>query len=443
MSLQTRNERQIRNVSLGQTWKTGWQITTVQSEITLTFDDGDRELTVTPTGTVYYFIKNKRYELSEAKSIIIDDTEGLWYIYFNGLTLTASQTSWDWQLADICGVAMIHWNAANNTGNRVLWECHGFDMSASTHATKHHCEGMQYDAESAGLVVTAGGNPGQIGITEGDVHDEDIEIKITDGVGGGLFEQDIGDPAKLPVFWKTGASGLWRKVAATSYPFYDNAGADRVYYNQFTGGAWQRTELAPNKYTAYWVYIFNDKDEPILSIMGQTSYNTSAQAEDEAELDTLDLGTLPTAEIKVLYRLVIKSDGTIDSIKDYRIIGTPGGNYIPPPTVANNCRIFTGTYTGNGGNNRDIIDDDGSGTGTPLPFTPIAIKLMATAIVTIIERFKTNTMPGYFAWFDFSGATGYADNGCQIGTNKFTVNNNDVSDAWNKLNQVYHWVAWG
>ena len=148
-----------------------------------------------------------------------------------------------------------------------------------------------------------------------------------------LWEQDLADPAKIPVFYRDGASGYWRKVAATSYPFYDNGGADNVYYNQFTGGAWQRTELGGGKYTTYWIYGTPDKSEPILSIMGQVEWDNANAARAGATLDTLDWGTLFSEEFKVLYRTIVKADGTIDSYDDYRAVGTPGGQYIPPPTL--------------------------------------------------------------------------------------------------------------
>ena len=342
-TLPTRNERQIRNISLGQTLKTGWDINTVQSQITLSFDDASRTLTVTPSTTVYYFIKNKRYTFAAADTVQIDDTEGLWFIYFNGSTLTASQTHWEIQLGDVCMVSLINWDATNNKGF-VGWECHGFDMSPSTHERMHDCDGARYDAEDAGLVISDGVSAGQVVVTEGDIWDEDIEINIVSGTGGGLFEQDLADPAKIPVLWRDGANGNWRKLTATSFPYYDNATVDNVYYNQFTGGAWQRTELGGGKYVNYWAYATHNIAEPIISIMGQTVHNTQALAEDEV-LSELDLGTLHTPEMKVLYKLTIAAAGTIASYQDFRTVGTPGGVYVAPPTQVSD-EAYGATWNG-------------------------------------------------------------------------------------------------
>lgn len=79
---------------------------------TLSFDDGTRTFTITPTGSSFVFYAfGTRYEKSEAESVVIDNTNGLWYIYYDSSgVLQASMTIWD--LSSSVPVGTVLWNGA-------------------------------------------------------------------------------------------------------------------------------------------------------------------------------------------------------------------------------------------------------------------------------------------------------------------------------------------
>jgi len=115
MSTNDHLEQLIAQVNEQCNWKTGWDISSVQDDITITFTDGTRTVTVTPVGDDFsYWIKGVKYTHTTAQTKQIDDTEGIWYIYFEGYTLTASQTLWVIEDSDKCFVAMVYWDATNN-----------------------------------------------------------------------------------------------------------------------------------------------------------------------------------------------------------------------------------------------------------------------------------------------------------------------------------------
>ena len=309
--------------------KTGWDITEVQDVLTLSINTTTRVFSCTPSEAITYYIQNAEYTISAAQTVTIDDTEGLWFIYFVGSTLTASQTPWVITDSDKCFVAIVYWDAANNDA-QIQWECHGWQMDASTHEYNHDTFGMRLDTRSGGLILTEGGTATQVVVTAGTVHDEDIEINITSGAGGGLFEQDLSDPAQIPVYYQSGATGTWRWYTTGDYPYYDNATADNVHYNSYSAPNWSSTAASTAaKYVSYYIFATNNISEPIISIMGQREDNTEAEARLNQQPSTLTLSGLPSEEMKILYQLIFKSNSTNLTIIDYRQADSPGGVLVP------------------------------------------------------------------------------------------------------------------
>lgn len=85
------------------------------TECSFAFDNETRTFSITPTGDSFVFYAfGTRYEKSEAESVVIEDTNGLWYISYNTSgELTASQTIWN--LATEVPVASVYWDGAEGT----------------------------------------------------------------------------------------------------------------------------------------------------------------------------------------------------------------------------------------------------------------------------------------------------------------------------------------
>jgi len=159
--------------------KTGWPVT---PGVTLSFVGGTtRTFTVTDGGSAYYYIDGVKYVLGGNKTVVIDDTEGLWYIYFDGDTLTASQTIWSFTDEDKALVAYLHWardvgTPANGKSIFTGWELHSFHMSGATHARLHYAGGARWET---GLLVSDN-EDNTVDVSAGDMWDEDLNISITD-----------------------------------------------------------------------------------------------------------------------------------------------------------------------------------------------------------------------------------------------------------------------
>ncbi len=233
--------------------KTGWPVV---PDVTLSFNNGTRTFTVTDGGTAFYYVDGVKYTLGGNKTVIIDDTEGLWYIYFVGDTLTASQSIWSFSAEDKALVGYLYWDATNNVEIYLGYELHTFHMDGLTHARLHYAGGAMWET---GLLVSDAGSE-IVNVSAGDFWDEDVNIPIIDGAGAGLFEQVL-TPAELPIYYRDGASN-WRlyetadKANPTDIGFVDVG--DDLKYNKLNG-TWANATVTTGKYVAYWVVAIDDQ----------------------------------------------------------------------------------------------------------------------------------------------------------------------------------------
>ncbi len=293
--------------------KTGWN-ESVFSEVTLTFTDGTRTVAITPTGAnASYYIAGTKYTFTTEQTVVIDDTEGLWYIYFDGSTLTASQVEWTYDETR-CPVMNLYWDAINNVNIGWQSDLHSWIMQQRLHNYLHNTFGTRFDR---GLGV-AEATTSTVNVAIGDLFDEDVNVNITDEVGSGWWDQVL-SPLTAPIYYRTGA-GLWRKIAASTSLCYLDTNVPQV--NIFSG-TWQWSAVSTNRYFAYWVVASVDSEYPVYIVPGQEAADKLSDTIAGNLLADMDFGGLPTAEHKVIARLILRRTGAgafyeITQIDDYR-----------------------------------------------------------------------------------------------------------------------------
>lgn len=400
----------------------------------ISFDDGTRTFTVQPTSDYFdYYSRGVRYRKDAAQNVVIPDVEGLYYIYFEGPTLTQNGTFSTDILNKFAYVATVYWDATNSTGIMVGDERHGLSLDWATHQYLHTVNGAQIDnGFAAGDFDIAGDGTAdadtQLSIANGRLFDEDVVIRIENNAApSAAFEQILSPVAEIPVFYRDGASGFWRKNAATTYPLMDGTGGaaaaevtditcvdasgitsgqyftintandeteyavwyrvdslgsapvvvgktlvmvdilssdlaaavatktatvldaltgfgaspsgavvtvtnddDGVTtdaanvdvpglgvsvttqgaegplpkYNLFSGGNWTQPNADGNNYIAMWIFATNNISEPVVAILGQRQDPTLGDAQANNTYESISFGDLPSAEMKVLYRLI-------------------------------------------------------------------------------------------------------------------------------------------
>lgn len=294
---------------------TGFQLTRFptgfpnRTDTTLSFTVLAPARTFTITGTNFnVYSRGKKYT-KNTESIQLDAAANLYYIYYTS-TGTLSKGTSMWSLVDgTIPIATVYWNTSTGL---IGDERHGTIMDGATHEYLHETVGTRYVSGLAGTFNAPTTTDPNISIGLGHMHDEDIELLIS-------------DQTTCKVFYKL-TSTYYCTVAQTTY--YHKV-ANVLQYN-LSGTS--LSNVTANRYVAYWIFATNDPTTPIYSLMGQREDNTIANARTNNTYDTLSLGTLPFAEMKLLYRVILQRSGTnaiYQEAADYRTVSNlPAGTYV-------------------------------------------------------------------------------------------------------------------
>ena len=247
------------------------------SEFTLSWVNGTRTLTITPTATDFSFWSDgKKYTKTGVQTHIIPDTEGPHFIYYDETGTLTEANTFDIQIISrYCFVSEVYWDATNNEAvPDPFVETHGL-MPSTTHIYLHNTQGAKYEE---GLITTLAATVGSTGsldshaqftVTSGTIWDEDIEHSIAAHT----------QTANIPVLYRDGSN--WRMDDSGSFVVLK--GTNRAYFNEDSGGGvWVRTEVGSNNdYVLSHLFAagtINDAGNLFL-VMGQNEYGTTSDAE--------------------------------------------------------------------------------------------------------------------------------------------------------------------
>jgi hypothetical protein len=318
-----------------------------RADSTFSFVNGTRTFSIQPTGATYdYYIRGTRYQESGIKSLVLPNVTALYFIYFDDTQTLQQTTAFSPALLqNFAYTATVYWNASTGEAEFLSEERHGLTMDGETHAYLHLTQGTRY---VSGLTATLGAAlagdgstdvQAQLAMTGGVIRDEDISISIVDdATPTAFFEQVLSPTAQIPVAYRDGASGDWRRDTATLFPL--KAGSLRPQWNKLDLGVWTAEDTtADGKYIAQWIFATNDVSEPVVAIMGQGEHDTLSDAQADATYESLQFGTLPFQEFKLLYRIIYRTDSTYANtikasayhITDYRHAADPtlSSSYMP------------------------------------------------------------------------------------------------------------------
>lgn len=305
-----------------------------RTDSTISFVNGTRTFTIAPAVSSFvYWIKGVKYTKSSPENKIISTTAGLHFVYYDGTVLSETTTFSQSLLTDYALVALVYW-----TGTKSIIigdERHGMTMDGETHVYLHTTRGSVVGNNGFGLsgyTLDVVSNAAiTVGVSNGILRDEDLSLAISNGTPANQYEQTLVDPAQLPVVYRSGTAGIWTEDTPTDYP-YKTAGTGRVAYNFYNGGtgAWEQAEVPNNGFVSYYIVATNDVNYPIKSFQGQIIYVTKADAIAGVATELLSFGDFPSAEVKLLYRIVLETKNSYaDAIKS-RIVDVADLRYSTP-----------------------------------------------------------------------------------------------------------------
>lgn len=296
-----------------------------RTDSTISFVDGTRIFTIAPVSTSFsFYIKGEKFTKTTAQSITIPNLTGTHYIYFNtsGALETTQVPSADLFQIDAI-VAFVYWNNETNLSTLFGEERHGITMDGATHSYLHTILGARYLSGLALQNFTIGsGNSdadAQFTSDEGSIRDEDILHTI---------------PAQtqIPILYRQGQ--YWRKKVADAYPLIYSGSAGytgangRPAYNEYTGGAWQLTQMSNTNFILVHFFGTNDVNNKVIGVVGTQQYNNITAARTGANSEISNLQDLPFTEFVPIGSVIFQSNNYSNAVKA-RVVQTDlGENYV-------------------------------------------------------------------------------------------------------------------
>lgn len=288
-----------------------------RTDSTISFNDLTRTFSIAPVASNFdIFSKGNVFRFTSTQSLTIPNTEGVYYVYFSTTGVLSYTTTFDLTLiTDKIYVANLYWSVSSQKAIILGDERHGITMDGATHEYLHNLNGaVLTSGANVGFVDTATGasnTEAEISLTDMVFRDEDIRLDIINAVTpANPFEQVLSPIAKIPVYYRNGASGYWLKDAATNFPV--KQGTSRIQFNN-PAGPWTQVDVQEDNYVSMWVFATNNSSEPVIAILGQKEHNKLSDAQEQDTYDSLNFGTMPVQEFKVLYRIIFKTSVTFSN----------------------------------------------------------------------------------------------------------------------------------
>lgn len=322
---------------------------------TIAFDDVTRVFTINRTGSSFdYYVQGIKYTVSvddtpTINTVTLTDTDGQWYIYYDGATLTALNSPSHAQIHTIilskCTVAMVYYDATNNVGI-LMDQRHGHRMAPTTHSYLHETVGMRYSYGLAlgDFVISDGSDneDAQFSIASGEVYDEDLvtETNALNATTGNI------------IFYRVGANWRWTTQTGFKCMTYDGTSGTRLAWDN----AGTLTEVTDNKFVLVHIFATNASDGNPISIIGQNEYDNANAAREGAatEVNSLVLGSLPSEEMKAIGTVLFQTNDAYTNDVNAKIVAINGGNYVDWRTTT----LSAGVSASEHGLLSGLADDD-------------------------------------------------------------------------------------
>jgi len=266
----------------------------------LSFNNGTREFTITGSHDIY--INGIKYT-KPTTTITITNTIGTHYIYYNSSGVLSFSNAFPGFYVPL--VAIIYWDGTKGV---LAEERHGINMPGSVHEYLHETVGARYISGLAGTFTNT-----TFSIGAGDFSDEDNDFTF------------LSPLTSCNVFYKNGTSNFTWDGPQTA-PYKTVTGT--IQYNNVNALA----NVSTSNFVAYWVFITNDINTPVMVLMGQREDTTIQNARTNNTYESLVLGQLPYQEAKLIYRIIYKNVAgtpTYQEAQDYRTVSNlPSGSYV-------------------------------------------------------------------------------------------------------------------
>lgn len=289
-----------------------------KSDSVLSFNAGTRTVSIAPAVTSFdVWCKGTKHTYTTAQTVVIPDTTGLHYIFFNASGVLSTRMSY-FDFENEAPTAYVAWNSAVQQASFFADERHGVTLDWQTHEYLHRTRGAAlangFSISNYTIVGTGSSDAdAQFDLGGGTFFDEDLQVDIVSSntPTPGTWQQDLAGPALIPVLYRSGTG--WVRDTPTNFVL--KAGTATPRYNTEAAGVWGLTDVPNNSYSTVWIIATNNLTYPVVAIMGQAADSNSGQVEN-IEWSSLNLDGFPSVEFRPLYKIVFQcSSGYTNTIK--------------------------------------------------------------------------------------------------------------------------------
>jgi len=306
--------------------------------IVVTYDSGARTVTLTGSFSAYWQGTVVRGLVPGWVSDPHPNTNGPWFLLYDGANFVWQNTSWTF---DQLMIAFVNYGASDKFAIR---ETHGM-MDWHAHEEFHRTIGTYLetggDMSGYALASTTAADR-RPAVSPASVHDEDIHTTVPALPDDGPYTQIY--------LTSTGASTF----ATAAADFVPVSGAN-PYWNEFVTPNWVQTLMANNSYMSVWLVAVPASADAgsqayrYLWVQGQS--NGSLASQQSATFGSLNLGQLATlfTEFVVIGKVIIRYQGggwTITSVE--KITGTRVSSIVSPAGTFLSTVSVTAPLTGTG-----------------------------------------------------------------------------------------------
>jgi hypothetical protein len=229
-------------------------------------------------------------------------------------------------------------------------------------------------------------------ISDGDIFDEDILVKIRNSATPSSdFEQVLSPIAKMPVFYMTN-TGYWRRKDPTNYAFIEGSASplQTAKYNMYSGGTWSLQNCTNGYFFAIWLIYTNDIKYPVAAILGQREDSNLIAAINNNTRSALNVTNF-FAQEKYFYRkLIFQTSTSFANAPKARLMYVASASEINP---ANDRYAAICAYNGNAGTGKYLDFYAGQSSDTS-PFPIPEISYVRTITLTAVSP-ATGTVSFY------------------------------------------------
>ena len=242
---------------------------------TLSFTDLTRTFAITPvSGTFDFYVQGVKYT-SNTQSIVIPATEGKYYFYFDNTGNIQYTTTLTYTICtQNCLIAEIYWDNTNSTELYLNDMRGGLNLNSTAKVYNDNftnanwISGFDFTNFTIGTGTLA--TDTQFQILTGSFQSSDCIYNYA----------NLANPSQIPIFYRSGASALWRAKTADNFPLIYSGTAGytgangRIPYNKNTAGTWSLVQIPESCFVPVHYYAITDKTQKVVGFQGLNFYSS-------------------------------------------------------------------------------------------------------------------------------------------------------------------------